>query len=740
VRRNRGSRRAAVALALSALLLALAGLPAHAGPTAPEPPEPPAAAARAGEADEASVRLLVTVRPGTAPWRTQSLAPAPDASSTPPFDAAPLLSATAVTAELVVVEVPAGSAAATAEQLRAAPGVVAVTRDAPAELAAREPDDPFYRQHQWGLRQINAPQAWELSTGADETVIAVLDTGVDPSHPDLAGALLPGYDFVHNQAGAIDDHPERHGTVVAGIAAARGDDGIGIAGVCWHCRVLPVKVMDGRGQGWVSTIIQGIYWATDQGAHVINLSLGSGLGEDALHADLRDQLRTAVRYAQDAGALVVAAAGNTADERRFYPAAFPEVVAVAAAGPDDAREPWTTHGSWVEVAAPSCSPWLDAPGDTKPRIACGTSVSAPLVSGTLGLAHAHNPDTQPLRAALLQTAAPVGPWVERGRIDAAATVQAAALRAGVALQPPDPAPLRRRVSGADRYRTAANLARETFPQGVRRLYLTTGRDFPDGLAASMVAASTDAPVLLTEPQRLSPAAAEALDHLLPREVVVVGGSGAVADEVLETVHSVTGVRPRRVAGADRYATAAALAADAFSGSAFVVYLATGETFADALAIGPAGARLPGPVLLTRRDELPAATEAALQALDPAMVVVVGGEAAVSTAVLERAAAQSGAAVERWAGPDRYATAAVIAEESGLGRAGTVMLASGETFPDALASGSAARREHAPLLLTQAEELPPATAAALGTLRPQQLLVLGGQAAVSTHAVDAASAR
>ena len=183
----------------------------------------------------------------------------------------------------------------------------------------------------------------------------------------------------------------------------------------------------------------------------------------------------------------------------------------------------------------------------------------------------------------------------------------------------------------------------------------------------------------------------------------------------------------RLAGADRYATAAAVSAARFAAGVELVFVATGEDFPDALAGGPEAARAGAPVLLVTRDALPAVTAAELRRLAPGGIVVLGGTAAVSSAVEQELAAI--APVTRLAGPDRFATAAAIAARS-PSTGGTVYVATGLGFADALAGGAAAAREGAPLLLVSRDGVPPVTSAALASLAPARLVVLGGTAAVS----------
>ena len=272
------------------------------------------------------------------------------------------------------------------------------------------PDDAYFAGYQYALRNtggilavtpylqyqttagadIKATTAWDAVKGDAETVIAILDTGVDMTHPDLAGKIVSGgHDFANDDDDATDDH--WHGTHVAGIAAADTDNSTGIAGVAWNCRILPVKVTDQTGSGWYSWIIDGIVWAADHGADVINLSLG----------DLIDDpfLKDACRYAHDKGIIVVASAGNDGTEGVFYPAAYDEyVLAVAASDFNDALAAFSSYGPEVDVAAPGvwilgpAPQWYVGTGALPYLFASGTSMAAPHVAGLAALIRSAKPD------------------------------------------------------------------------------------------------------------------------------------------------------------------------------------------------------------------------------------------------------------------------------------------------------------------------------------------------------------
>jgi subtilisin family serine protease len=236
---------------------------------------------------------------------------------------------------------------------------------------------------------ISATTAWEETKGNENVVIAVIDTGVDLNHIDLKNKIVsPGRDFVNDDFDATDDNG--HGTFVAAIAAAETNNNEGIAGVAWACKILPVKTMDEEGDGFYSDVIDGIIWAVDNGAHVINLSLGGGEPDTALEQ--------AVTYAVQNGAVVVAASGNDSGAGVLYPAKYDQwTLAVAATDFNDIRPEWSNYGPEVDVAAPgeyiiSAVPtWFFGPGSIPYGIGGGTSYSTPHVAGMAALIISHKP-------------------------------------------------------------------------------------------------------------------------------------------------------------------------------------------------------------------------------------------------------------------------------------------------------------------------------------------------------------
>ncbi len=231
--------------------------------------------------------------------------------------------------------------------------------------------------NQWGLASINAPAAWDISGGSNVT-IAIVDTGIDLDHEDFncPGKLVPGYDFVNLDTQPDDDNG--HGSHVAGIAAACSNNSRGISGVAWGAQLMPIKVLNASGSGYYSDLLAGIQFAVDNGARIINLSLG-GTVDSAL-------LKSAVTYAHDRGALVVAAAGNygSAGNSIFYPAAYDYTLAVAATDAGDNWASFSEHHPYVDVAAPGVSIYSTWKNGVYATLS-GTSMATPHVSGLAAL-------------------------------------------------------------------------------------------------------------------------------------------------------------------------------------------------------------------------------------------------------------------------------------------------------------------------------------------------------------------
>ena len=290
-----------------------------------------------------------------------------------------------------------------------------------------------------------------------------------------------------------------------------------------------------------------------------------------------------------------------------------------------------------------------------------------------------------------------------------------------------------RLWAADRYGTAAAVSRYFFPDGASTVFIATGLNFPDALAAGPAAAAASAPVLLVRTDAVPSATLNELVRLAPTKVVIVGGTGVISSAVEAALAALpSNPTVERWWGVDRYGTAAAVAAGQWPGGADTVYLATGDNYPDALAGAPAAGSIPGPLLLTRRDVVPGVTRQALSDLGASTVVLLGGTGVISSAVEADLAGTY--TVVRRAGADRYATAADVSANT-FATADEVLVATGLDYPDALAGGPPGGLGSRPVLLIRPDSIPGATASELGRLRPIRIFILGGPGVVSDSIGD-----
>ena len=397
-----------------------------------QPASPGNQAKQAESADYAQGQLLVRFRPGVAPDRARHLL---DQQNATQIRNIPNL-------EVKVLHLPPSM---TVEQ-----AITTFQRIPEVEFA-----EPNYILHavqttgdwqdnQWAPQKLQAPEAWQQIPNPYPAIIAIVDTGVDYRHSQLQPNLwtnqaerdgspgidddqngyiddLHGWDFANNDNIPLDDH--FHGTHVAGIAAATTTSNM--TGICPFCRVMPVKVLGADGSGTLDVVASGITYAADQGAQVINMSLGGSAGAATL--------QQAVDYAWTRGVVVVAAAGNDGVDARLYPAAYSNAIAVASTNSKDFRSCFSNYGNYtdpyVSVASPGESIYsttpLDASGNDTYGTYSGTSMATPHVSGLAGLLFAQNPqrtnaDVREIIEATTNDLGPLGadPFFGTGRINA----------------------------------------------------------------------------------------------------------------------------------------------------------------------------------------------------------------------------------------------------------------------------------------------------------------------------------
>lgn len=331
-------------------------------------------------------------------------------------------------AQRSVVTALSGRAGQVAATLRTDPRVIAVVADAVVHATAfptDPPSDPLYGAQE-DLAQIDVPQAWQTTTGDPSVVVAVIDSGVDLSHPDLVGTTVvsPRNETFNNTD--VSD-PYGHGTHVAGAIFARTDNATGIAGIAPDSSLMPIKVLDGAGAGFFSDVLDGVDWARTHGANVINLSLGGLLSTDEIAL-----FQPTFSAARAAGILVVAAAGNSGNPLMFYPAGLQGVVSVGAVDSSDVVADFSTVNRAVDLSAPGVDTLSTMPLDINPdgyERDSGTSMASPHVAGVAALVWAARPSlgVGQLEGVLRASAVDLGlagrdDQYGSGRVDAAAAL------------------------------------------------------------------------------------------------------------------------------------------------------------------------------------------------------------------------------------------------------------------------------------------------------------------------------
>jgi len=320
-------------------------------------------------------------------------------------------------------------------QLKNEPGVVYAEQNAIA-YALMVPNDPYYSPYQWHMTRIGMESAWDMNNG-NGVVVAVVDTGVKQSLEDLANTnFMAGYDFINDDNDPTDD--EGHGSHVCGTIAQSTNNNTGVTGIAFDCTIMPVKVLDQNGSGSYTAIADGIYYATDNGADIINMSLG---GSSSLSV-----LQDACEYAWNNGVVVVCAAGNSSTSSPFYPAAYTVCISVSATNYLDQLADYSNYGSTIDICAPggdgddnNGDGYMDGvlqntfgtSGDGY-YFYTGTSMASPHVAGVAALVKCANPSltNAQIRNILETTAEDIGAsgWDQYfgyGIVDAPAAIQAA---------------------------------------------------------------------------------------------------------------------------------------------------------------------------------------------------------------------------------------------------------------------------------------------------------------------------
>lgn len=286
-----------------------------------------------------------------------------------------------------------------------------------------------------------------------------------------------------------------------------------------------------------------------------------------------------------------------------------------------------------------------------------------------------------------------------------------------------------RTAGADRYEVSAELSSDMFPPGTSVAFIASGSNFADALSGSAAAGYLGGPVLLVDKGDEAPLAVRTeLNRLKPGRIVVLGGPASVSTALEQTMRQFA-PSVSRVSGADRFEVSAALAAQTFGTLPETIYVASGEVFPDALSASPAAGTVSAPVVLVRKDDIPASIERYLESAEGLkQIVIVGGPSTVSSSVAD--SLSRFARVEREQGADRFEVSAATSAHRFCSDRAMVFIASGEVFPDALSGASLAIQWGAPVLLVSHDTIPFAVKQELRRLNPQHITVLGGEKTIS----------
>lgn len=674
----------------------------------------PAAAAGSGQSEAVSTTSGAEGLPGTVPG-VLLVTTSGAAASAGVRAAAATGDARAIGSHVVQVTVEPARALEAAVALAGQPGVVAV-EPARYRRALAVPRDPLYPR-QWAHQLAGAETGWAFGTGSPDVLVAVIDNGVDGRHPDLrrnvreqrvfadggSETLAPGSD---NRRCDGDDH----GTHVAGVIGARGDDGVGVAGVAWQVGLLDYAVFrsfDGDCGASDVDVLAAMRAATAAGADVINLSLGGFAPEYTCST----AYQAVIDQARAAGTVVVAASGNAEEDpssagRPTVPASCNGVLSVGAVTRGGEHAAYSTTNEHVDLVAPGgdrqtgfADGVLSTVGDAGHDWLDGTSMAAAYVSGSAALLRAVAPEltADQVEGLLETTARDVGPdgrdpahgW---GLVDVGAALERASAGArtepqpdvafpvgkgpGRPLQlPPAPSPAVYRVSAGGGTTAAVTQAvavsQSAFADGTAA-HAVLAR--PDGFADALTGSSLTlgvAPLLFARSAgALPPETREELLRVLPQGSVVylLGGTAALPKELEEELRAL-GFEPVRVAGRTRAETAVAVAhqlayrrAELGRPEPATALLASGDDWPDAVAAGSLASHYGIPILLTPQASLHPASARLLRELAPDRLHVLGGSAAISDKTAAAAASAAGATTTRVAGPDRYATSIAIAEQ------------------------------------------------------------------------------
>nr|WP_263324812.1 cell wall-binding repeat-containing protein [Neobacillus sp. Marseille-Q6967] len=640
-----------------------------------------------------------------------------------------------------LLEVPQNQAKNVIKSLKQDPAVKYVEEEIQFHYLSLTNDEYFRNMQLKDFSLIQAPEAWDVVNPKKTPIVAVIDSGIDASNADLRNQIYKPFNAMAPGTQPIDD--VGHGTHVAGIVGAQTNNSVGVSSLSKGALIMPVKVGDAE---FISSIdiAEGIYYAVDNGASVINISIGSN--ENSFYVE------DAIDYAYSKNVLVVSAAGNEGTSEYSYPAALTNVVSVAAVDSStDSLADFSNYGDWVSIAAPGVNIFSTFPSyfDSSTPIGyehmSGTSMASPMVASLAALVKNQDPNLSHNQVRWIMEASSDmfdgAEYTQNGRINALGSVN---LYNDYS-----------RLYGNTSVETSTQIAEAGWPEGPSNRVLSpveaglnpgslrqegtfavlaSNQSFPDSLSAGALSYAIDAPILLTYPNRLSQSTVDTLRNLDIHNILVLGGPAAVSDTVLNGLKN-AGFNVNRLQGDDRFETAVEVN-NYVAKKGGEVIVANGRNFPDALSVSSFSASKQIPIIFVENNTLPESTKAFLNKYQFSKTIVIGGPAAVSDQVLKQLPNP-----ERISGADRFETnTKVINYFNGDQEVDGYIFATGRNFPDALAGGPLSARINYPLILTEADRIPQSTNQYLQTKVNNNdsfyydMVTLGGTAALSSSVV------
>ncbi|QFT90662.1 Thermophilic serine proteinase precursor [Bacillus sp. THAF10] len=581
-------------------------------------------------------------------------------------------------------------------------------------------NDPHFHYQEQSFESMNIQQAWTGYTPTDQVTVAVLDSGIDHTHPDLKDTIFKPYNVL--APGSLPHDELGHGTHVAGIVGAKTNNGIGIASIAQNVRMMPIKVGDQHG-AYASDIAKGIEYAVSNGAEIINISIAGPKSQ---------AVQDAIQQALSKGVLVVAAAGNKTSETVEYPAGFPGVLSVGASTASGALASFSNFGESVSVVAVGSNVISTYPTNKSSTLEGyawmdGTSMAAPMVASHAALLKGIDKSltSEQIIEIIEQSSVNQDVFpVQYGSVDVASSL--------------DYYHNKSRIYGANSLETAVKIAEQgwsnveesTLSNGTRKwtgsfAILASSQQFADSLAVAPLAYKLDSPIYLTEKNYLPSSSIQSMKKLGVNKVLLVGGEQAISSQIEKKLKE-NGLESIRISGKTRYDTAAEIGKflNTKNGEVLIV---NGKSFPDALSASVVAANREIPILFVENNWIPTSSKEFISSKKFSKKYLIGGTEVISTNL------EKSLNAIRISGTNRYKTNIAVAtffpsEKNGY------YFATGSDFKDALAGGLLAAKEHKNLLLIKRNGLDDATKAYLQQHQSESYQILGGRKAIESEVI------